>query len=144
VRAGQRIAIAGRAGAGKSTLLQCIAGLRAVDAGRVHSDFDDVLYCTTPSLPLGGGKSLLYLVDDTATCASADAGHLLAQLPRTAAAVIATRHVAQIAPHVHQVFTLKEGRLEVLPRTPIRRVAERRVLDAVSSIESLNNEFRIG
>jgi ABC-type cobalamin transport system ATPase subunit len=129
VRAGERVAIAGRPGAGKSTLLQCIAGLRATDAGHVDSDFAKIIYATSlplPIAPAGDGRNTLYLLDDLAVSDAHDMSPLLAATGRHAPTlIIAARHLTQVAPFVHQVFTLREGRLSVLPRTPVRRVAER-------------------
>src|SRR4051812_28321707 len=65
IRAGDRIAIAGRSGAGKTTLLQCIAGLRAADAGRIESDFRTIVYAA--AIPIGAPSTqsgVLYLIDD--------------------------------------------------------------------------------
>ena len=128
VRAGERIAIAGRPGAGKSTLLQCIAGLRTPDAGHVTSEFARIIYATSLPLPVsvpGSGRGTLYVLDDVALSEAHDMAPLLATTGHHAATlIIASRHVAQVAPFVHQVFTLRDGRLSSLPRTPIRRVAE--------------------
>jgi ABC-type multidrug transport system ATPase subunit/ABC-type multidrug transport system permease subunit len=43
IRPGQMVAVAGRSGAGKSTLLEVLAGQRALTAGQIRYDGDDVI-----------------------------------------------------------------------------------------------------
>ncbi len=129
VDSADRIAIAGRPGSGKTTLLQCMAHLRVPDAGSVTSDFSRVLYISSFPLPLIRQSSrdrTLLLIDDLAVDQHVHGRSILDELGDCPAAmVIATRHLHAIAPIVHQSYVLREGRLVALPRTPVRRVAER-------------------
>ncbi len=138
VQAGERVAIAGRPGSGKSTILQCIAGLRPVDSGRVQCDFASVVYLTGLPVPqVRRPANTLYLIDDIAFMGEREPRQLLdEQFHPSSALIIAARHVTHIAPLVQRIYTLREGRLDMLPRTPVRRVAEPRDVMRLPSFDT--------
>jgi ABC-type sulfate/molybdate transport systems ATPase subunit len=121
---GERVAIVGAPGAGKSTLLECIAGTRRADAGQISAllpmrcvqgaewrERDGRL--AAPSLLLLDG------VDAQAI-----------RYFRHGSLVVTSRDVASVYSLVDRVLLLRDGRLSVIARMAVRRVAEPRPVPA--------------
>jgi ABC-type multidrug transport system ATPase subunit len=117
---GERVAIVGGPGAGKSTLLQCIAGTRRADAGQISA--------LLPMRCVHGGEwreqdgrlsaPSLLLLDAVDTYAIRHFRH--------GSLVVTSRDVASVHSLVDRVLLLRDGRLSVITRPAVRRVAEPR------------------
>ena len=121
VELGERVAIVGARSSGKTTLFQCIAGARRADAG--HIDVVLPIRCcfATPQVHTDRvawmtGQALLLLDGPDAS---------VPQRGWPGSALIASRDVASVHHLVDRVMLLRDGRLSMLTRTAVRRVAER-------------------
>lgn len=120
VALGERVAIVGGPGSGKSTLLQCIGGARRADAGQI-SALLPMRCIPRGDRPWYDGNAVapsLVLLDDGDPRAIRDV--------RRGSLVVTSRDVASVHAHVDRVLLLREGRLTILSRTAVRRVAEPR------------------
>jgi ABC-type multidrug transport system ATPase subunit len=121
---GERVAIVGAPGAGKSTLLECIAGTRRADAGQISA--------LLPMRCVQGGEwrerdgrlaaPSLLLLDGVDAQAIRHFRH--------GSLVVTSRDVASVYSLVDRVLLLRDGRLSVIARMAVRRVAEPRPVPA--------------
>ena len=117
----ERVAIVGTRGSGKTTLLHCLAGERRPDAGYIELllpvEWFGATRCIDAGRECADARSVL-LVD-----CHPEAPRALRAFPQTT--IVASRDVASVQGLVDRILLLREGRLEPLTRTVVRRVAER-------------------